>query len=78
MDVVVSPWVVREALKHRLFQAQLVNLALEWVAEETGLGVRADGPCVVLPAAVCSYWDSEQCGIGKPRPFVLDEVRTPR
>lgn len=78
VDVLVSPWVVREALKHRLFQAQLVNLALEWVAQETGLGVRADGPCVVLPAAVCSYWDSEQGGMGKPRPFVVDEVRTPR
>lgn len=80
VDVLVNPWVVREALKHRPLQAQVVNLALEWVAEETGLDVRADEPCVVLPAAVCSYWDnSEQQwggggGAGKPRPFILDEV----
>jgi hypothetical protein len=73
VDVVVNPWVVREALKQRAFQAQVVGLVLEWVGDETGLPVRADAPAAVLPQALSSYWDG--VGVGKPRPFVLDEVR---
>jgi len=88
VDVVVSPWVVREALQHRAFQAQVVALALEWVEEETGLRLCAEAPWAVLPPAACPYWDgdgtekgerggakSSSSSSSKPRPFVLDEVR---
>lgn len=76
VDVLVNPWVVRESLKHRAFQAQVVELALQWAEEEAGLSARPDVPCaLVLPAAVCPYWDPEGGEGGRPRLFVLDEER---
>lgn len=76
VDVVVNPWVVREAMKHRAFQAQVVALALEWVGEEAGLTLSAEAPCAVLSPALCPYWDGSVQGAKgvTPRPFVLDEV----
>lgn len=78
VDVVVNPWVVREALKHRAFQAQVVELAFEWVGEEAGLQLSPEAPSAVLPKTLCPYWDGggEEGGnkTGTPRPFILDKV----